>query len=85
MQNDLYWQSIDSVETGDMVVNEREYIREWIQNCDREIFDEIKSQIEKNKAIWTTPNYDVKCENTECNAQNKIRIDLDQSNFFVKA
>jgi hypothetical protein len=85
MQNDLYWQSIESVEVGNTVVNEREYIREWIQNCDKEIFDQVKAQIEKNKSVWSSPNYDVMCENTECNAQNKIRVDLDQSNFFVQA
>ena len=85
MQNDLYWLSIESVEVGTTVVNEREYIREWILNCDSEIFDQVKQQIEKNKEVWTTPNYDVQCENVECKSQNKIRVDLDQSNFFVRA
>jgi hypothetical protein len=85
MQNDLYWLSIESVEVGTTVVNEREYIREWILNCDSEIFDQVKQQIEKNKEVWTTPNYDVQCENAECKSQNKIRVDLDQSNFFVRA
>jgi hypothetical protein len=85
MQNDLFWYSIESVEVGNTVVNEREYIREWILNCDRDIFDKIKEQIEKNKEAWVAPMYTVICENTECAAENKIRIELDQSNFFVKA
>jgi len=85
MQNDLFWYSIESVEVGNTVVNEREFIREWVLNCDRDIFDKLKEQIEKNKEAWVTPMYDVVCENTECNAENKIKIDLDQSNFFVKA
>ena len=85
MQNDLFWYSIESVEVGNTVVNEREFIREWVLNCDRDIFDKLKEQIEKNKDEWVTPMYNVVCENTECNAENKIKIDLDQSNFFVKA
>ena len=85
MQNDLFWYSIESVEVGNTVVNEREYIREWILNCDRDIFDVLKEQIEKNKDTWVTPMYTVICENNECGSENKIRVDLDQSNFFVKA
>jgi len=81
IQNELYMLSVESVEIDTTVVTERGHIKEWLENCDKKIFDAIKDQIEKNKTTWTTPSFPVKCEN--CGHETNIRVDLDQSNFFV--
>jgi hypothetical protein len=80
IQTDLYIASVESVQTGSTVVTERDYITEFLSNCDKVIFDKIKESIEKNQKTWQMPLFPAKCE--ECESENKISLDLDQSSFF---
>lgn len=82
-QHELYMQSVESVEAGNTVVTDRDHIREWLQNCDKKDLDKIKALIEENRIAWRMPGYKVKCDN--CQAENTIEVDLDQSNFFEEA
>ena len=77
--------SIDSVQTPDMTVNERAYITEWLANCDSETSNKIKSAIELNRNNWSIPPYPVTCSNPECKHETKLSIELDNSNFFASA
>jgi hypothetical protein len=81
IQQDLYHMSVEAVETPQTRVTERSYITEWLNNCDKSVFDSIRDQIDKNKKLWSVPSYKVTCSN--CNAENELTIELDQSNFFV--
>lgn len=85
IQNDFYTASIESVDTGKIVVTERAFIKEWLANCDKVIFDSIKDKIEENKKVWRLPTFPVVCENEKCRHEDQVEIVLDQSNFFVKA
>jgi hypothetical protein len=76
-------QSVESVEADNNVVTDIEHIREWLQNCDKKDLDKIKAKIEENRAAWKMPGYQVKCDN--CEAENTVEVDLDQSNFFEEA
>ena len=80
IQTELYIASVESVQTGSTVVTERNFITEFLSNCDKMIFDKIKESIEKNQKTWQMPLFPAKCE--ECESENKISIDLDQSSFF---
>lgn len=82
-QNELYMQSVESVEVGNTVVNDKDHIREWLHNCDKKNIDKIKKHIEDNRTAWRMPGYKVKCDN--CGAENTVEVDLDQSNFFEEA
>ena len=82
IQNETYIDSIESVQTADINVNEAEYIREWIVNADKATFDSLKSQIEKNNAAWAVPKMHVQCEN--CQHEDDIAVEMDQANFFVQ-
>lgn len=82
-QNELYMQSVESVEAGNTVVTDIEHIREWLKNCDKKDLDKIKAQIEENRVAWKMPGYQVKCDH--CQAENTVDVDLDQSNFFEEA
>lgn len=82
-QNEIYRETIESVDTGEQVVTEREYILEWISNCDKSVFDAIKAQNNINSTAWEMPKFPVKCD--ECEKEVNLVVDLDQSNFFVQA
>jgi hypothetical protein len=82
-QSLLFLYSVESVETVDSVVSERGFIEEWLENCDKTITDAIKKHFDLNKKKWEMPSFPVKCSN--CNAEFKLDIELDQSNFFAQA
>ena len=83
IQNEMMFAQIDSVETQEGVTNEREFIREWLENTDSDIFDAVRKQVEKNRTAWQIPKIHVNCP--ECTAENDIVIDMDQASFFARA
>jgi hypothetical protein len=83
VQNDLYVASVDGIELSDIVVTEREYILEFLENCDKSIFDQIRDHVDDNSTAFHLPTYPVKC--TDCEKESEVYIDLDQTNFFVNA
>lgn len=83
IQTEMIFAQIDSVETVDGVVNQREYIREWLQNSEKQIFDAVRNQVEKNRLAWKIPNIGVECP--ECHAKNEVQLDMDQASFFASA
>ena len=83
IQTEMIFAQIEAVETQDGVVNQREFIREWLVNSDSDVYDEIRTQINSNRLAWQIPNIDVNC--TECNAKNQLAVEMDQSTFFGNA
>jgi hypothetical protein len=83
IQSDLYKASVESVEVSSKVVTESSFIYEWLNNCDKAVYDEIKKQIETNRERMKSPDFPVKCEN--CGKETNLYIELDQSNFFETA
>jgi hypothetical protein len=83
LQNEIFSSSIDSVEIADKVVNEREFIMEWLQNCDKDVFDRIKEQFETTRIQMRSPPFEGECDN--CHEKNAVYLDLDESSFFAKA
>ncbi len=84
LRNSVYSAGIDRVEiTNGPKVEERAFIAEWLDNCDRDVIAEIAKHIEKNQVMWATPDH--KCVCTNCGAENSVAVDLDQSSFFANA
>jgi hypothetical protein len=83
MQNELMMLQIDTVQTPDASVNQREFIEEWLVNAESTIFDSIKVHIEQNREAWAMPKISVNCDN--CGETNHVQVNLDQSNFFANA
>jgi hypothetical protein len=83
LQNRIMIAGIEQVETPNGVVTEIEYIKEWIENADKEIFDAVRTQINSNNEKWKIPPTHVKCDN--CGTENSFNIELDQSSFFAGA
>ena len=83
VQTQLFINSIESVQVPDGIVDEKEFIIEWVKNSDRALYAAIKKKLEENKEKWTIPQSKIKC--TNCETEDSVTVNLDQSNFFVTA
>lgn len=81
LQLDLFVTSIESVKLGSEVVTDKQLIAQWLENSERDLFQNIKELFEKNRNEWSSPVQKVKC--SACQSSNDLSIVLDQSNFFV--
>jgi hypothetical protein len=83
IQKEAIFLQIASVDTGSQLVEEREFISEWLDNCDKTIFDAVKAIVEKNRIAWEIPKIATKCDS--CETENNVSITLDQASFFATA
>jgi hypothetical protein len=73
---------IDSIITDDgKEVNEFKYIKEFIENCDRKVYNEIKTTIEAIAQSNKPEALTITC--TDCNETYKSELNFDNANFFV--
>lgn len=82
LQVDLFLMSIDTVQTPEALVEDKEHIIEWLKNSPKDIYNQIKDKLEANKEQWAMPRQHVECNN--CNTPDEVDVILDQSNFFVQ-
>lgn len=83
VQAGIFINSIETVQIPEGIVDEKEWISEWVKNSDRELFEQIKAKLEENKKRWDLPKQPVKC--ASCGTADEIEVELDQANFFVKS
>jgi hypothetical protein len=83
IQVSLFIQSIESVDFEGNSVTDKELITEWLTNSEKDFFQRIKEQLERNKEQWAMPKQHVACDN--CGHETDIEISLDPSNFFGKS
>jgi len=82
IQTQLFIKSIESVQIPEGVVDQVDFISDWVKNSDRLLYEKIKEKLESNKNKWQTPPQPVKC--SACGTEDTISVNLDQSNFFVQ-
>ena len=73
---------ISSIETPEAVVDNKEFIMEFINNSDREIFSELEGKIGDIKQKVALKPMKVRCTEEGCDREFDLPISLDQSNFF---
>ena len=83
IQSEVYLQGIESVEVPEGTVSRSDFIKEWLANSEKVVFDAIRSKIEENRKIWKLPTNHVECP--DCGAKDTFDIELDQANFFANA
>jgi hypothetical protein len=76
-------QSILSIRTPHAVVSEPAYITEFIQNCDRNLFNKIQDYVIAHKAEAEMQPIGIKCQ--QCENEYKQAITLDMTSFFGRA
>ena len=80
---DALSQSIAAIKTPSAFVNEANFIREFLQNCERNLFNQIRDQIIKIKQDSELKPLTLECD--ECHQQYQQSITLDMANFFADA
>jgi hypothetical protein len=83
LQTDVIVAQIDAVEITEGLVDQKDYIDEWLKNVDRNTFETIRKQIEENRKNWALPNIPVKCDS--CGHDEETSLQMEQSSFFDKA
>lgn len=76
-------QSIIEIRTGDAIVSDRGYIEEFLNNCDRSVFNTVKDYVVKLREESEIKPLSIKCPG--CGHEYKQEFTLDLANFFVSA
>ena len=64
-------------------VDSQDYIREFFQNCDKEVFNAVKKRIDDLSEDNKLQNMQVGCENQACLHKYTAPLIFELSNFFV--
>jgi len=78
-------QSIAAIKTPGAMVNESEYVIEFLKNCDRTLFNKIRDHIIDFKEQSEMQPFELTCPEETCNNKYQQTITLDMTNFFVAA
>jgi len=72
--------SIESITVDNTVVSTIDHINEFMNNCNRKIYNEIKTEIEKLATQGKIKPFELRC--TNCDHHYSTEIIFEQSNFF---
>lgn len=75
--------NINSIKTPNLLVTENSFILEFLNNCDRKIFEKIKDEALKLKSKSEIKPFDIKC--TKCSFEFTQPFTLDMTSFFAAA
>ena len=78
----LKW-SISGIRTPGAIVSETEYIKEFLLNCDRKLFNIIRDRVIDLRQVSDLKPLDIKCDN--CSHEYQQTITLDMTSFFGPA
>jgi len=73
---------VTSESDENMVVEDRNHIREFVSNISRESAKKISNALEETTNVGINREYDVVCSNEDCGHQWKEKISFDPSSFF---
>jgi hypothetical protein len=72
--------SISQIKTPDAIVTDYNDINEFLHNCDKKMFEQVRDRIIELKNKSDIPPLDLAC--TECSHKYTQQFGLDMSNFF---
>ena len=78
---ELISESIESITTPTAIVTEKEYILDFLQNCDRKSFEQLRTTAVKLRESSQLKPLDVKC--IHCSHEYKQKLTLNVSDFFA--
>jgi len=81
---DLIGKTICKITTPDGVeVTDQKHISEFMQSVDRGMFEAIQQHLDKQRIKNSFAEFELTCENEECDNKYKTPIVFDNANFFV--
>jgi predicted Zn-ribbon and HTH transcriptional regulator len=78
---DIIAECITSIETPNGTSHDKNQIKEFIDNCSKDVFDHISTHISDIKSQIELKAQHVKCG--ECDHEFNVPVTMDQSNFFA--
>ena len=72
--------SIASIRTPDALVTEIDFIRDFLVNCDRKLYQEIRDRVIELRNSADLKPFEVECPN--CGHKHQQTLTLDQAAFF---
>ena len=75
--------SIASIKTPTALVTETEFIQEFLNNCDRKLFSQIRDHVIKLRQMSELKPLKLKC--SECGHEYEQQLTLDMASFFEAA
>lgn len=75
--------SISAIKTPQALVSEYEYISDFLQNCDRKLFDQIREHVVKLREESEMQPLEIQCPACQNNYEQVITLDM--SSFFEPA
>ena len=80
---DALGQSIAAIKTPSALVTESAFILDFLKNCERQLFNQIREYIIENKTKSELKPLKIVC--SECKTEYNQAMTLDMSNFFASA
>jgi hypothetical protein len=80
---DALGQSVAAIKTPTALVTEQQYIQEFLKNCDRQLFNQIRDHIIAQKNMSEIQPLTIRCP--ACSSEYRQALTLDMSNFFAPA
>lgn len=74
--------SVQSIRTPDSVTTEREHINEFLQNCEKDIYDAVKDKVISLRQLEELDPFRIKC--SECEHEYNQPYTMDMTTFFDK-
>jgi hypothetical protein len=71
---------ISSIDTPNGSVSDPQFIKEFIDNAQKDVFDKISQHVQSLKKEADMPDVHVKC--SSCGHEFEMSVSMDQSNFF---
>jgi len=78
---ELISESIESITTPTAIVTEKEYILDFLQNCDRKSFEQLRTTAVQLRESSQLKPLDVKC--IHCSHEYQQKLTLNVSDFFA--
>lgn len=76
-------QSVAAIKTPSALVTEQEFIHDFLKNCDRQLFNQIRDHIVTQKTMSEIQPLTIACP--ACTKEYKQMLTLDMANFFAPA
>jgi len=78
---DIIAECISKIETPNGATSDKKQIKDFINNCDKEVFEKVAEAVNGNRDRVAIKPEHVKCGS--CESEYDVPVAMDQANFFA--